>query len=354
MKDAWGFAEEVRLGRPAVVGLIRVPVSKVAQALTSSGTKGVFVEPASRDDVVKCEVAWLEPLEGETWTQAVDRAKELKPQYGVFLGKRQVGMRRPASRIRYLALKNTPASWSDDLVRDLVEEQTSLKQVGVYRKHTAKGSATWYFKARAEEDAGCFLKVEDGADTATLWVTPVQGEVVRHTRPIHEKGGFVFQRPAPRGADKPEAKAKPEEDKADEPPTKKPAVARAQRAVLRRQGGWRRQLLLHCGGPWLGAAAWRAGDAASAHQSRGGGAHAQVQIVVRILLGRQRHGWRQARGLRGLPAAHVRKWQMGWKLGSLRGGEDVQGRGLRRPGSFGYGGGGLQLLGQDAAGPLVQ
>ena len=239
VKDACGFAEEERLGRPAVVGLIRVPVSKVAEALTSSGTKGVFVEPASRDDVVKCKVAWLEPLEGETWVQAVDRAKELKPQYGIFLGKRQVGMRNLAggraktSRTRYFALKNTPASWSDDLVRDLIEEQTSLRQVGVYRKHTAKGSATWYFKARAEEDAGCYmLKVEDGTGAASLWVTPVRGEVVRNTRPIHEKGGFVFQRPAPRGADKPEAKAKPEEDKAEEPPTKKPAVARPQRCPM--------------------------------------------------------------------------------------------------------------------------
>ena len=132
VKDAWGFAEEVRLGRPAVVGLIRVPVSKVAEALTSSGTKGVFVEPASRDDIVKCEVEWLEPLEGETWIQAVDRAKEKKPQYGVFLGKRQVGMRIAAgssakvSRTRYFALKNTPASWSDDLVRDLPRGRNDL------------------------------------------------------------------------------------------------------------------------------------------------------------------------------------------------------------------------------------
>ena len=61
VKDAWGFAKEARLGQPAVVGLIRVPVTKVAEALTM-GDKGVFVEPASRDDVVQCE---LGPVEGE-------------------------------------------------------------------------------------------------------------------------------------------------------------------------------------------------------------------------------------------------------------------------------------------------
>ena len=241
VKDAWGFAEETRLGNAAVVGLIRVPVDRAAEVLQLSGEQGVFVEPAGRDNVVPCEIEWLDTVDGETWGQAVARAKAQKPKFGVFLGRRQVGMRLEAgsapraSRIRYFAIKSAPTNWPDELVKEIVEEQTSLKQVVVHRKATQKGRATYYFKARAEEDNACYmLQVEDASVTSSLWVVPIRGEVVRSSRPISEKGGFVFQRRAPAqlGADKPEAKnSKGEDSKEEGPPAKKPAVARQQRAV---------------------------------------------------------------------------------------------------------------------------
>ena len=135
VKDAWGFAEEERLGRPAVVGLIRVPVAKVSSRARS--TAWVQVSPSKGSSHATSRLTTSSRFAGSTKTPLVPElvSASSKPKYGIFLGKRQVGMRHQAgsmaraSRIRYFALKSTPANWSDDLVRDLVEEQTSLKQV---------------------------------------------------------------------------------------------------------------------------------------------------------------------------------------------------------------------------------
>ena len=155
-----------------------------------------------------------------------------------------------------------------------MEEQTALKQVGVYRKHTAKGVATWYFKARAEEDAGCYmLKVEDGTGTATLWVTPVRGEVVRSTRPIHEKLPAAGAARGRQAGGKGAARGGQGGGAADQEAGSGQSAAGSAGRCLRGQGGWRRQLLLYGGGPGLGPATRGAGDAASASQSGGGGAH---------------------------------------------------------------------------------
>ena len=88
-----GFAKEARAGLEAVVGLIRVPAVWVEEALKASEGDGVFIEPAGRDNLVKCGIEWLETKEGETVGQAVARAKAAKPKFGIFLGKRQVGTR---------------------------------------------------------------------------------------------------------------------------------------------------------------------------------------------------------------------------------------------------------------------
>ena len=56
VKDAWGFAQETRLGSPAVVGLVRVPVKAVETLLGFSGVNGTFLEPAGRDHNVDCAV----------------------------------------------------------------------------------------------------------------------------------------------------------------------------------------------------------------------------------------------------------------------------------------------------------
>ena len=88
VKDAWGFAQEARAGMDAIVGLIRVPAARAEEALKASGGGGVFVEPAGRDNLVKCGIEWLDTKEGETVSQAVVRAQACKPTFGVFLGKR--------------------------------------------------------------------------------------------------------------------------------------------------------------------------------------------------------------------------------------------------------------------------
>ena len=148
VRDAWGFAQDARAGMDAVVGLVRVPVK-------ASGGGGVFLEPAARDNLVKCGIEWIDTKEGETVSQAVARAKASAPLFGVFLGKRQVGMRVEAegasqdNRVRFFSMKNTPASWSDDLVKEIIADQTALQQVSVHRKLTRNGRATWFLKARS-------------------------------------------------------------------------------------------------------------------------------------------------------------------------------------------------------------
>ena len=181
----------------------------------------------------------------------------------------------------------------------------------VYRKRTAKGSATWYFKARAEVDDGCYmLKVEDGTNTSSLWVTPVRGEVVRSTRPIREKGGFVFQRPLREAlnADNPEAKAKHEEDKEGE--ALQPARVRAEVCAHMRKHRSNYEEF------WDGKGS--AGNKLEDFED------------------------------------YLKHMAEGGQLGSVRGGKDLQDRGLRHPDSGGHGGGGLQFHGKGAPGTVVQ
>ena len=236
VKDAWGFAQEARAGMDAIVGLIRVPAARAEEALKASGGGGVFVEPAGRDNLVKCGIEWLDTKEGETVSQAVVRAQACKPTFGVFLGKRQVGMRVEAdgasldNRVRYFSMKNTPASWSDDLVKEIIADQTALQQVLVHRKLTRNGRATWFLKARSPVEDGChMLRVAEGEENRTYWMLPARGEQMRASKPIKEKGAFVFERSAGKCIDKPAAGATTAPG--EEPPTKKPAVARKQRPV---------------------------------------------------------------------------------------------------------------------------
>ena len=240
VKDAWGFAQEARAGMDAVVGLVRVPAARAGEALKASGGGGVFLEPAGRDNLVKCGIEWIDAKEGETVSQAVARAKASAPLFGVFLGKRQVGMRVEAdgasqdNRVRFFSMKNTPASWSDDLVKELIADQTALQQVSVHRKLTRNGRATWFLKARSPVEDGChMLQVADGEATHTYWMLPARGEQARASKPIRERGAFVFDRKgdvkADSGVDKPAAGASAGEG--EEPPAKKPAVNRKHRAV---------------------------------------------------------------------------------------------------------------------------
>ena len=240
MVDAWGFAKEARAGIEAVVGLVRIPAARVEEALKASGGDGVFIEPAGRDNLVKCGIEWLDTKDGETVGQAVARAKAAKPKFGVFLGKRQVGTRVEAGeaqqdcRIRFFALKNTPATWSDDFVKELITDQTQLQQAAVHRRLTRNGKTTWFLKARSPVEDGChMLQVADGEATQTYWMLPVRGEQARASQPIHEKGAFVFDRRgdvrADNGVDKPAAGAFAADG--EEPPAKKPAVNPKHRAV---------------------------------------------------------------------------------------------------------------------------
>ena len=240
VKDAWGFAQETRAGMEAVVGLVRVPAARAGEALKASGGGGVFLEPAARDNLVKCGIEWIDTKEDETVSQAVARAKASAPLFGVFLGKRQVGMRVEAeeasqdNRVRFFSMKNTPASWSDDLVKEIIADQTALQQVSVHRKLTRNGRATWFLKARSPVEDGChMLQVADGEDTHTYWMLPVRGEQARASKPIRERGAFVFDRrgdvKTDTGVDKPAAGASAGDG--EEPPAKKPAVNRKHRAV---------------------------------------------------------------------------------------------------------------------------
>ena len=97
VKDAWGFAQETRLGNPAMVGLIRVPVKVVETLRGSSGDGGVFLEPAGREHNVNCMIEWVEAQEKEAWPAMLKRALEAAPRYGAFLGKRQIGLRTEAA-----------------------------------------------------------------------------------------------------------------------------------------------------------------------------------------------------------------------------------------------------------------
>ena len=167
VKDAWGFAQEARAGMEAVVGLVRVPAARAGEALKASGGGGVFLEPAARDNLVKCGIEWIDTKEDETVSQTVARA----------------------NRVRFFSMKNTPASWSDDLVKEIIADQTALQQVSVHRKLTRNGRATWFLKARSPVEDGChMLQVVDGEDTHTYWMLPVRRRRRGRGRPVPASG----------------------------------------------------------------------------------------------------------------------------------------------------------------------
>ena len=141
------------------------------------------------------------PRRARLSARRVARAKASNKTFGVFLGKRQVGMRVEADgasqdkRVRFFSMKNTPANWSDDLVKEIIADQTALQQVSVHRKLTRNGRATWFLKARSPVEDGChMLRVAEGDENHTYWMLPVRGEQMRASKPIREKGAFVFER----------------------------------------------------------------------------------------------------------------------------------------------------------------
>ena len=178
VKDAWGFAQETRLGNPAVVGLIRAPVKVVETLLGSSGDGGVFLEPAGREHNVNCMIEWVEGQEKEAWPAMLKRALEAAPLYGAFLGKRQIGLRTEAGTapvkgfVRYFTMQGTPVEWSDGVVAELVKEQNGIEEAAVVKKTLRKGRAHWMIKAKmSHADADAFqVFVKEGDTEAPLLV----------------------------------------------------------------------------------------------------------------------------------------------------------------------------------------
>ncbi|CAE7337186.1 unnamed protein product [Symbiodinium natans] len=212
IKDAWAFAQESRLGQPAVIGLIRLPISLAEQVLALSGKGGVFLEPTGRTDTVKCAVQWLDKAEEETLQSVLERALDMAPQFGAFLGKRQI-------------VNGTPAAWSDELIRELLIEQTDLKEVTVLRKTMRRGRANWLLRARIADNADCYqLLVKEGEHTATYWTMLTRPGPVREARPIADHRGFSLSKGQPENANKPEPK--PGKSDGDGNPLKKAAVAK--------------------------------------------------------------------------------------------------------------------------------
>ncbi|CAE7514892.1 unnamed protein product [Symbiodinium sp. CCMP2592] len=235
VKDAWGFAQETRLGSPAVVGLVRVPVKAVETLLSFSGVNGTFLEPAGRDHNVDCTVQWFDTEAQESWPEAFKRSLEAAPRFGAFIGKRQIGLRTEASAssgkgfVRYFSLQGTPVEWSDGLVSMLVQ---GIEEAAVIRKTLKKGRAHWLIKAKvAHTDADAFqIFVKEGEGETSYWMLASRPGFTRATKPIIDRKPFIFGKaPLVQQGNKPESKQG--EGGSEEPPNKKQALSEKLRLI---------------------------------------------------------------------------------------------------------------------------
>ena len=196
LKDVWGMAEEKRYG-DAVVGLVRVDMGQVGLLMKGSGTDGVFFEPTA--DIKKpVQVQWLQKAEDEGDRDYLLRALKQRPELGVTIGRSQLGLRssvEPSKAMRTWRLQRTPVYWTDDLVLEILAEQTTMKNAEVRSKITRNHKATWIIRGASEDDFAQ-VRVDEEGKVQSYWVTPASGGQRRGPgqRTVLRQGAMNFAR----------------------------------------------------------------------------------------------------------------------------------------------------------------
>ena len=158
IKDSWGFTKDKRAGADTVTGLIRIDAAKVVPLLSCSGYFGVYLEPVAHHPAYpQAVVDWHKPEKDEDWEALRLRLIGRKPPYGLVLGNRQLGLRKPpgpSHTPRSLwQVTATPVTWSDDFLKDVISTQTPATNVDVMRRQVRGKRCTWWLRATVPGDS---------------------------------------------------------------------------------------------------------------------------------------------------------------------------------------------------------
>ena len=151
--DAWGAAEEARLGE-TIVGLARARSASLAALLARSGQDGIFIEPLGKDPAgPNYGVTWIEKEEAEEPGDYFKRALALKPTHGLVIGRRQLGTRAIVARenqARAWRLTGAPKHWGADSITGVLEE-AGFKEISLNSRMLRRGQCSWSFRATAQD-----------------------------------------------------------------------------------------------------------------------------------------------------------------------------------------------------------
>ena len=232
VRDVWGAAEEQRHGT-AIVALARVGAQHFEGALQKSGVDGLFVEPlAKKEGGETFTVDWQDGEDGTTRQQQLQKLVATKPRWGLVLGHRQLGIRKKvsdAAAIKAWRIVGTPVTWTQELVKELLAEQSALVNVEVTSRVVRNGRATWLLRAASAEDYAC-LCTQEGQAVARFWVTPamsVRGQVKRKTLSVPPAQNFTREKFGMRQAPEPQDEKKADAtsvDKQGEGPNKRRTI----------------------------------------------------------------------------------------------------------------------------------
>ena len=173
LMDAWGAAEEARLGE-TIVGLARARSASLAALLGRSGQDGLFIEPVGKDPSrPNYGVTWIDKDEAEESDAYFKRVIALKPKHGVVLGRRQLGTRAEVElekQTRAWRLTGAPKHWGTDSINEVLEG-AGYKEIALSSRMFRRGQCTWFFRATAKDEF-CLIPVKEGKDELELYVLP--------------------------------------------------------------------------------------------------------------------------------------------------------------------------------------
>ena len=174
VKDLWGGAVEHKRG-PTLVALVRVDTAQVKTLLQKSGVGGLFWEPLSRTVGDKTLVVrWVEANDGEADGDYLQRCLLQKPEWGLVVGRRQLGVRVDQQHeivVRPWRLSHVPAEWTQDEVATILSD-AGLEQVTITGRMSRKGGITWFVRAASKHDVVAIPVQQGSGDTCTLYLLP--------------------------------------------------------------------------------------------------------------------------------------------------------------------------------------
>ena len=181
--------------RIPVTGLIRIHASKVMPLLAISGYFGIFLEAVAHHPAYPGAVVdWHRRELGEDWGGLRLRLIEHRAHYGLVLGDRQLGLRKPpgsAQAVRTLwQIAGTPVSWSDDfLIQALIQARTPADKPEVIRRLVRGPRCAWWVRATVAGDLDAHNLVVEGSGVShSYWMLPSTSQAWR----THPSGGCIF------------------------------------------------------------------------------------------------------------------------------------------------------------------